>query len=71
MNSTHGLVLTGTGATVAALTTLLTGWHGIDAAHAGAAAFLAFTGAAWISNALYTSRLGQWLWPRATQGEKA
>lgn len=43
MNATHAAVGVAAGSVTGALTTLLTGWHGLDAAHASAAAFLITT----------------------------
>jgi hypothetical protein len=64
MNASHGTVLVGGTALITALTTLLTGSYGLDAAHAGAAAFIVVNGFSAFAVAFYSSRLGVWLWPR-------
>lgn len=63
MNATHGIAVVGSGGAIDALTTLMTGWHGMDTAHAGAAAFLIVTGATGIGYLLQRSRIGNWLFP--------
>ena len=59
----HAAVGIGSGATVVALTTLLTGWHGYDAAHAGAAAFLLMSGGSAVY--LLAAWFIGWRWPSA------
>lgn len=63
MNSTHGLVGVGATSATAWLTTLLTGFHGLDADHAAAAAGLIVMGAGAIYSAV--SWLIKWKWPTA------
>ena len=61
MNATHVAVGATTMSAMAALTILLTGFHGLDAAHAAAAAWLicAAVGAAYAQAAWFVG----WKWP--------
>lgn len=61
MNSTHAAVGIGGTSAVAMLTVLLTGWHGLDADHAAAAAWLIATGV----GAIYgmAAWFIAWKWP--------
>jgi len=61
MNSSHAAVGVGTASAMDALTTLMTGWHGMDGSHAAAAAWL-ITAAAGAAYAGITA-LVQWKWP--------
>lgn len=61
MNSTHAAVGVGSISAMDALTTLLTGWHGLDADHATAAAWLVCA----VAGAIYTGTVTfvRWRWP--------
>lgn len=61
MNSTHAAVGVGTASAMDALTTLMTGWHGMDGSHAAAAAWLltAAVGAAYAAAIAFI----RWKWP--------
>ena len=63
MNSTHATVGIGATSSMAALTTLLSGFHGLDGEHAAAAAWLIVTGA----GACYAlaAWFVAWKWPTA------
>lgn len=63
MDATHVTVGVTATSAMAALTTLLTGWHGLDAPHASAAAFLIVTGIGGIGMAF--ACFISWKWPSA------
>jgi hypothetical protein len=56
----------GSGTTVMALTTLPTGWHGFDSAHAGAAALLLCSAGSAVY--LFAAWLIGWKWPSTSPG---
>lgn len=62
MNSTHVTVGTASISAMAALTTLLTGWHGLDTDHAAAAAWLICMAV----GAIYAGTVWfiRWRWPQ-------
>lgn len=63
MNATHAVALTGGSAVMDALTTLMTGWHGMDTSHAAAASFLIVM----VCGSVYAGLqwLVHWKWPSA------
>ncbi len=61
MNSTHATVGVTATASMAALTTLLSGFHGFDAEHASAAAFLIVTGLGGLG--MLAAWFISWKWP--------
>jgi hypothetical protein len=63
MDSTHATVGVTATAAMAALTTLLTGFHGFDEPHAAAAAFLIVTGLGGLG--MLVGWWVTWKWPSA------
>jgi hypothetical protein len=63
MNSTHAAVGVGSISAMDALTTLLTGWQGLDGAHAAALAWLLVFAAGGLGGAM--SWFMQWKYPSA------